>query len=171
MSSLFRLSLTLLFWGITKTEFGARVIALPPSFVVTLFVSWSASRWKNVVLFDKAIVRINFVIRFSLRRRLLSLVLLLGALKLIPRNTGSSLKHFMASVVVRGTGTTKSMLFFFPLVLPLLWKTLAFTPVSSLIQKTHPTVLPNILSRWGFTLTTLLTSLKIPPSNPCFAAS
>jgi hypothetical protein len=103
ISSLFELNLALSFWEIMKKELGARAIALPPSFVVTLFVSWSASRSKNVVLFDKATVRMPFVMGFSLLTRLLSFVLLLGNLKLIPKNTGSSLKHFMASVAVRGT--------------------------------------------------------------------
>jgi len=116
ISSLFGLSLALLFWGITKTEFGARAIALPPSFVATLIVSWSASRWKNAVLSDKAIVRMPFVMGFSLRRRLLSFVLLLGTLKLIPRNTGSSLKHSMVYVEVLDIGMTRSMLFLFLLV-------------------------------------------------------
>ena len=43
-SSLFGQSLVSLSWEITKTEFGAKAIILPQSFVATLFVSLSASQ-------------------------------------------------------------------------------------------------------------------------------
>ena len=113
--------------GITRTGFGVKAITLPWFFVVTLFVSLSASRWRNVVLFDRAIVRMPFVMVYSLPRRLLLFALHLGILNQIRRNTSSCLKYSMASVAVQSTCTTKSMLFLSLLVLPLLWKTLAFT--------------------------------------------
>ena len=57
ISAPFVQNLALLLWGITKTGFGAKAIALPRFFVATLFVSLSASRWRNdVVPFDRVIV-------------------------------------------------------------------------------------------------------------------
>jgi hypothetical protein len=115
-SSLFGQSLESLSWEITRIEFGAKAIVLPQSFVATLFVSWSASQWKNAVLSVKATVRTPSVTGFSLRTRLLLFVLLLGTRKPIPKNTGSSLKHSMVYVEVLDIGMTRSMLFLFLLV-------------------------------------------------------
>jgi hypothetical protein len=169
ISSLFELNLALSFWEIMKKELGARAIALPPSFVVTLFVSWSASRSKNVVLLDKATVRMPFVMGFSLLTRLLLFVLLLGTLKLIPKNTGSSLKlyglrrsprHWYDKIdaILLSIGLTPS------LEDPCLYSGFVTDPKDpSNSPSEHPLTL-------GLTLTTLSTSLKIPPSNPCFAA-
>jgi len=97
--------------------------------------------------------------------------LLLGILNQIHRNTGYYTKYSMASVTVQGTGTTKSMLFLYLLVLPLLWKTLAFTQDLGETPRILPNMLQSILSRGASTLMTSYTFRRIPLPNLLFADS
>ncbi len=127
----------LLCWVITNTEFGAKAIDTRWCFAVTPFGFWSTSPLKNVALCNKEIAKMHFVKAFSLLMRSPLIGLLLGILKQIQTNIGSSFGLSMVFDAVLIIGMTKSMQSFAPSVYPLPMKILVSTLDLSRILRPH----------------------------------
>jgi len=86
--SLFVRSPELLSSGIMKTVFGVKAIGSPPFSVRTPFVSSLVSRFRNAVLYAKAIAKMPFAKGFFLLKKQLSSVPLLATRTPTPMNIG-----------------------------------------------------------------------------------
>jgi hypothetical protein len=163
ISILYKQNHGLLSLATTKTVSGANTTALLLFFVATLFGFWFQLWSRSVAPSAKAIAKAHFVKVFFPRKHRLSLF---DLPRVIPRlsqmNIGFFSRLFVASTAALDIGTRKSTKLSFPLVLPLLLRICASSPVLFDIP-TIPTVMflitPSLLVSM---LTTFFTSWRIP---------